>query len=130
MAYERIVINVITGEKTVVAMTADEVAAAQARAAAEEAAKNTPQAAVTAIQKYLDAEAQKIDPETLIYFDSIHTAGIWVNSANPARAARAKALIAWADAVWDFATAEQIKQMAGNPTYSTVAELIEALPKI
>lgn len=54
----------------------------------------------------------------------------WTNSSNPARAKRAKALLAWADAVWDFVTQEQLNQMAGKPTYTTVDQLIAALPKI
>jgi hypothetical protein len=86
--------------------------------------------AVMVIQDHLDAEAQKIDPATLVRFDSIHTAGIWINSTNQARAKRAQDLLAWADRVWNFATEEMLKQMAGTPTYKTVAELIAALPKI
>ena len=75
------------------------------------------------IQRILDGKAKELG------FDSIHTASIWMTSNNTARAARARALFLWADAVWDFSEAEWAKQEAGAPTYTKVADFIAALPK-
>lgn len=79
--------------------------------------------AIDAIQAILDAKARELG------FDSIHTAAAWVTSKNPARKARAEALLAWGDAVWDFAEEEWARQEAGNPTYTEIEEFIAALPE-
>lgn len=79
--------------------------------------------AVNTVQEMLDMEAKKYG------FDNIHTAAVWSMSKSPKRKARADALIAWGDTVWDFAEAEWKKQATGNPTYTTIEEFITALPK-
>ena len=89
---------------------------------AEAQAKQKSQA-INAIQGILDAKANELG------FDTIHTAAAWVTSKNPARKARADALVAWGDAVWDFAEAEWEKQVEGKGTFTTVDEFLGALPK-
>ena len=89
----------------------------------EELAARTKQGAINAIQGILDAKARELG------FDSIHTAAAWVTSKNPARKARAEALLAWGDAVWDFAEEEWEKQSEGKGTFTTVDEFLGALPK-
>ena len=79
--------------------------------------------AINAIQSILDAQAKTLG------FDSIHTAAVWTISKNPARKARADALVAWGDTVWDFAEAEWEKQSEGKGTFTTVDEFLGALPK-
>ena len=79
--------------------------------------------AINAIQSILDAQAKTLG------FDSIHTAAVWTISKNPARKARADALVAWGDAVWDFAEAEWEKQSEGKGTFTTVDEFLAAAPK-
>lgn len=78
--------------------------------------------AIDAIQSILDAKAQELG------FDSIHTSGMWRDSSNPDRKARAQALFLWGDAVWDFAEAEWERQAAGTPTYTTIDDFLAALP--
>jgi len=79
--------------------------------------------AIDGVQAILDAKAKELG------FDTIHTAAVWTISKNPARKARADALVTWGDAVWDFAEAEWEKQEAGNPTYTEIEAFIAALPK-
>lgn len=78
--------------------------------------------AIDGVQAILDAQAKEYG------FDSIHTAAVWTISANPARKARADALVAWGDAVWDWAEAEWAKQEAGTPTYMDVETFLAAVP--
>ena len=78
--------------------------------------------AINAIQSILDAQAKALG------FDSIHTAA-WTISKNSSRKARADALVAWGDAVWDFAEVEWEKQAEGKGTYSTVDEFLAGAPK-
>lgn len=79
--------------------------------------------AIHTIQGMLDAQAKELG------FDTVHTGAVWTISKNVARKARADALVAWGDAVWDFAEAEWEKQSEGKGTYSTVDEFLAALPK-
>ena len=90
---------------------------------AEEAAAMMKKQAIDAIQGILDAKARELG------FDSIHTAAAWVTSKNPARKARAEALLTWGDKVWDFAEEEWARQEAGNPTYTEIEAFIAALPE-
>ena len=90
---------------------------------AEEIAAQTKDRAINAIQRILDAKAKELG------FDTIHTAAVWTISKNVARKARADALVAWGDAVWDFAEAEWEKQAEGKGTFTTVDEFLAALPK-
>jgi hypothetical protein len=90
---------------------------------AEEAAAMMKKQAIDAIQGILDAQAKALG------FDSIHTAAVWTISKNPARKARADALVAWGDTVWDFAEAEWEKQAEGKGTYLAVEAFLAALPK-
>jgi hypothetical protein len=78
--------------------------------------------AIPAIQAILDAKANELG------FDSIHTAAVWTISKNPARKARADALVAWGDAVWDFAEAEWEKQAEGKSTYTDIETFLADLP--
>lgn len=80
------------------------------------------QQAIDGIQSVLDTQAKELG------FDSIHTAAVWVTSKNPARKARAEALLAWADSVWDFAEAEWANQEKGMPTFTNVESFLAALP--
>ena len=90
---------------------------------AEEVAAQMKQQAINGIQTILDAQAKALG------FDSIHTAAVWTISKNSSRKARADALVAWGDAVWDFAEAEWEKQTEGKGTFTTVDEFLGALPK-
>ena len=81
------------------------------------------QQAIDAIQSILDAQAKALG------FDTVHTGAVWTISKNVARKARADALVAWGDAVWDFAEAEWAKQAEGKSTFKTVDEFLAALPK-
>lgn len=78
--------------------------------------------AINAIQAILDAKAKEFG------FDSIHTGAIWTISKNPARKARADALIAWGDKWWDYAEAEEVKQAKGESTFQTVEEFLAGGP--
>jgi len=89
----------------------------------EQIAAQMKQQAIDGIQTILDAQAKALG------FDSIHTAAVWTISKNPARKARADALVAWGDTVWDFAEAEWEKQAEGKGTYSTVDEFLAGAPK-
>ena len=89
----------------------------------EEIQARMKQTAINGIQAILDAKAKELG------FDTIHTGAVWTISKNPARKARADALVTWGDAVWDFAEAEWEKQEAGNPTYTEIEAFIAALPK-
>lgn len=80
------------------------------------------QQAMTAIQNILDAKAKDLG------FDSIHTAAAWLTSKNPARAARAQALLDWGDKVWDFAENEWSLQGTGQPTFVDVESFLASLP--
>lgn len=86
-------------------------------------AEQQKQQATNTIQATLDSKAKEFG------FDSIHTAAVWTISKNPDRKARADALVAWGDAVWDFAEAEWEKQAEGKGTFTTVDEFLAALPK-
>ena len=88
----------------------------------EEVATQMKQQAIDGIQSILDAQAKAYG------FDSIHTAAVWTISKNPARKARADALVLWADSVWDYAEAEWVKQGKGESTFKTVAEFLAAVP--
>lgn len=90
---------------------------------AEEVAAQMKQQAIDGIQSILDAQAKAYG------FDSIHTAAVWTISKNEARKARADALVAWADSMWDFAEAEWEKQGKGESTFTTVAEFLAGAPK-
>ena len=90
---------------------------------AEEVAAQMKQQAIDGIQSILDAQAKAYG------FDSIHTAAVWTISKNEARKARADALVAWADSMWDYAEAEWEKQSEGKGTYSTVDEFLAGAPK-
>lgn len=90
---------------------------------AEEAAAQMKQQAIDGIQSILDAQAKTLG------FDSIHTAAVWTISKNVARKARADALVAWGDAVWDFAEAEWEKQAEGKGTYTDIETFLADLPK-
>jgi hypothetical protein len=79
--------------------------------------------AIEAIQSVLDAKAKEFG------FDTIHTAAVWTISKNPARKARADALVAWGDQWWDYAEAEWAKQVTGESTFTTVDEFLAAGPK-
>ena len=103
-------------------VTPEEYAALRAPTA-EEIQAQTKERAIQSIQSILDAKAKELG------FDTIHTAAVWTISKNVARKARADALVAWADTVWDFAEAEWEKQEAGNPTYTEIEAFIAALPK-
>ncbi|MHB8109749.1 MAG: hypothetical protein ACYDHW_06925 [Syntrophorhabdaceae bacterium] len=89
---------------------------------AEEIQVQTKERAIHAIQAILDAKAKEFG------FDSIHTAAVWTISKNPARKARADALVAWGDKVWDAAEAEWANQEKGESTYSTIEEFIAGMP--
>jgi hypothetical protein len=89
---------------------------------AEEVAAQMKQQAIDGIDAILDAQAQKLS------FSTINTAAKWTLSKNPARKARADALVAWGDAVWDWAEAEWAKQEAGTPTYMDVETFLAAVP--
>lgn len=78
--------------------------------------------AINEVQSILDAQAQQFG------FDSIHTAAAWQNSKNPHRAARAIALMQWADSVWDFAEVEWANQEKGTPTFTDIESFLAALP--
>jgi hypothetical protein len=78
--------------------------------------------AVNEVQAILDATARELG------FDSLHTSGLWKDSSNPERKARALALFRWGDAVWDFAEAEWSRQAAGNPTYFTLEAFLADVP--
>ena len=79
--------------------------------------------AIDRVQSILDAQAKALG------FDSIHTAAVWTISKNEARKARADALVAWADSMWDYAEAEWEKQGKGESTFTTVDEFLAAAPK-
>lgn len=79
--------------------------------------------AIDAIQNILDSKAKEFG------FDSIHTAAVWTISKNPDRKARADALVAWGDSVWDFAEAEWAKQEKGESVFKAVDEFLGAVPK-
>lgn len=78
--------------------------------------------ATNEVQAILDSKARELG------FDSIHTSGMWRDSSNPDRRARAQALFLWGDAVWDFAEAEWAKQAAGNPTHLTLEAFLADVP--
>ena len=78
--------------------------------------------ATNEVQAILDSKARELG------FDSIHTAAVWMTSKNPARKARADALVAWGDAVWDFAEDEWARQAAGNPRYFTLEDFLADVP--
>jgi hypothetical protein len=90
---------------------------------AEHLAEITKKQAIDGIQAILDAKAKELG------FDTVHTGAVWTISKNVARKARADALVAWGDAVWDFAEAEWEKQSEGKGTFTTVDEFLAALPK-
>jgi hypothetical protein len=90
---------------------------------AEEIQAQMKKQAISTIQAILDSKAKDLG------FDTIHTAAVWTISKNPARKARADALVAWGDTVWDFAEAEWEKQSEGKGTFTTVDEFLAALPK-
>jgi hypothetical protein len=90
---------------------------------AEEIQAQVKKQAITTIQGILDSKAQEYG------FDSIHTAAVWTISKNPARKARADALVAWADSVWDFAESEWTNQEKGTPTFTDLPSFLAALPQ-
>jgi len=100
-----------TAEET--ALAADVIANYDTLAAAYQAAQMKQQA-IDGIDAILDAQARELS------FGTIDTAAKWTLSKNPARKARADALVAWADSMWDYAEAEWAKQAEGKGTYSTV----------
>ena len=108
-----------TAEET--ALAADVIANYDTLAAAHQAQKMKQQA-IDAIQAILDTQAKAYG------FDSVHTAAVWVTSRNPARKARADALVAWGDKVWDFAEAEWAKQAQGESTYTDIETFLADLP--
>lgn len=112
-----------TADQITVKWVTDAEYAALTAPTAEEVAAQMKQQAIDGIQSILDAQAKAYG------FDSIHTAAVWTISKNPARKARADALVAWGDAVWDFAEAEWEKQSEGKGTFTTVDEFLAALPK-
>jgi len=103
-------------------VTAEEYAALMAPTA-DEIQAQMKQQAIDAIQSILDAQAKELG------FDTVHTAAVWTISKNPARKARADALVAWCDAVWDFAEAEWEKQVEGKSTYTDIETFLADLPK-
>jgi hypothetical protein len=104
------------------ALAADVIANYDTLAAAHQAQKMKQQA-IDAIQAILDTQAKALG------FDSVHTAAVWTISKNEARKARADALVAWADSMWDFAEAEWEKQGKGESTFKTVDEFLAGAPK-
>jgi len=112
-----------TADQITVKWVTDEEWAALTAPTAEEAAAQMKQQAIDGIQTILDAQAKALG------FDSIHTAAVWTISKNEARKARADALVAWADSMWDYAEAEWEKQAEGKGTFTTVDEFLAALPK-
>ena len=109
-----------TAEET--ALAADVIANYDTLAVAHQAQKMEQQA-IDGIDAILDAQAKAYG------FDSVHTAAVWTISKNEARKARADALVAWADSMWDYAEAEWEKQGKGESTFTTVAEFLAAGPK-
>ena len=112
-----------TADQIEVKWVTDEEYAALIAPTAEEVAAQMKQQAISGIQSILDAQAKAYG------FDSIHTAAVWTISKNEARKARADALVAWGDAVWDFAEEEWEKQAEGKGTYLAVEAFLAALPK-
>ena len=112
-----------TADQITVKWVTDAEYAALTAPTAEEVAAQMKQQAVSGIQSILDAQAKAYG------FDSVHTAAVWTISKNVARKARADALVAWADSMWDYAEAEWVKQGKGESTFTTVAEFLAALPK-
>lgn len=102
------------------ALAADVTANYDTLAAGYQAAKLKTHA-IASIQSILDTQAKALG------FDSVHTAG-WTMSKNEARKARADALVAWADSVWDFAETEWANQEKGKPGYMTIEAFLKALP--
>ena len=109
-----------TAEET--ALAADVIANYDTLAAAHQAQKMKQQA-IDGIQSILDAQARELS------FSTIDTAAKWTLSKNPARKARADALVAWADSMWDYAEAEWEKQGKGESTFKTVDEFLAGAPK-
>lgn len=112
-----------TEEQVEVKWVTEQEYAALTAPTAEEIQAQTKERAIQAIQGILDSKARELG------FDSIHTAAVWTISKNPARKARADALVAWGDKVWDAAEAEWEKQSEGKGTFTTVDEFLGALPK-
>jgi hypothetical protein len=109
-----------TAEET--ALAADVIANYDTLAAAYQAAQMKQQA-IDGIDAILDAQARELS------FSTIDTAAKWTLSKNPARKARADALVAWADSMWDYAEAEWVKQGKGESTFKTVDEFLAGAPK-
>jgi len=112
-----------TADQITVKWVTDAEYAALTAPTAEDVAAQMKQQAISGIQAILDAQAKTLG------FDSVHTAAVWTISKNEARKARADALVAWADSMWDFAEAEWEKQGKGESTFKTVAEFLAAAPK-
>jgi hypothetical protein len=118
----RIVIDVSTGEQTVVPLTSDELADVQARTAAEQSA---PARFIAAVQSHLDATAQSHG------YDSIYTACTYADE--PAVAlfqAQGQALRAWRSLVWAHCHNVMAAVMAEQRAVPSITELIADLPAL
>jgi len=120
----RLVINVATGEQTVVPLTAEEIASAQAASAAIAAAQLKPML-TAAVQSHLDATAQAHG------YDNIYTACTYADEPAVAQfQAEGQALRAWRSRVWAHCHQVMAEVMAATRPVPTAAELVAELPAL
>ena len=122
---DRIVINVVTGEQTLVPLTPQELADAQARTAADNTPDKIRDRLVVAVQTHLDATAAGHG------YDNIYTACTYADEpAVPLFQGEGQALRAWRSRAWAHCHQVMADVMAQQRTVPSAAELIAELPPL
>jgi hypothetical protein len=118
--YIRLVVDLSTGDQTVVPMSPDEIAAHDALdAPTPEAIQATLTAAV---QAHLDAEARSHG------YDGILSLASYASSTHPPFAAEGRAGLDWRDAVWGYCYQVMAAVQAGARPIPNAETLIAELP--